>query len=60
MSTKKYTTEELYDMILEIDKADSNLQGWDLKFISNLVDNQRWEYSDKQIEHIMRIYDNNC
>lgn len=56
----KYSVKELYEMILEIDKSDSNLQGWDLKFISGLVDNKRWEYSNKQQEHIIRIYDRVC
>ncbi len=60
MSDKEYNSKELYETILEIDKSDSNLQGWDLKFISSLVDNQRWSYTESQQKNIIRIYDRVC
>lgn len=55
-----YTIDQIEEMIKHIDTYGKGLTKWEVKFISNLVDNQRWEYSDKQIENIIRIYDNKC
>lgn len=51
MKPKEYTK-----MIEEIDKSDLKLYGWDLQFISDLIDNPIRHYSEKQKENIERIH----
>ena len=45
------------EMVEEIDQSDLNLYGWDLQFISDLIDNPPRHYSEKQRKHIERIHE---
>ena len=43
-------------MVEKIDKSDLVLYGWDLQFISNLIDNPPRYYSDERRKQIERIH----
>ena len=51
MKPKEYTK-----MVEEIDRSNLKLYGWDLQFISNLIDNPIRHYSEKQKENIERLH----
>jgi len=47
-------------LVEHIDNFGKNLSAWEIKFISDLIDNPPETYSPKQIEIINRIYDEKC
>ena len=53
MKSKEYTK-----MIEEIDASELRLYGWDLQFISNLIDNPVRHYTTDQIKQIECDYKN--
>jgi len=57
---EKHKRFEPHVLVKHIDSFASNLNDWEIQFISNLIDNPPDIYSSKQLYHINRIYDNKC
>ena len=55
-----YTQKEILDLLIEVDEKATGLNDWEIKFISDLVDNPPNHFSDKQIKKIQELYDNWC
>ena len=51
---------ETNKVIKYIDEHGKGLADWDIKFISDLIDNPQEFYSDNQITQIYRIYEEKC
>ena len=47
-------------LVEHIDSFGKGLNEWEVKFISDLIDNPPRHYSKKQVSIINRIYDNKC
>jgi len=45
-----------YELIQHIDAFGKGLSEWEVNFIADLVDHERFVYTDKMIEVIERIY----
>ena len=56
-SNREFKPETLVEYI---DLFGKNLSDWEIKFISDLIDNPPDEYSPKQIEIINRIDNEKC
>ena len=56
----EYTDTQLEEMVREIDESGENLYGWNLDFITSLVDDEVKVFSIAQQEHIERIYNECC
>ena len=47
-------------LVEHIDEFGKKLSDWEIKFIADLIDNPRAEFSPKQVDIINRIYDEKC
>jgi len=55
----EYTDTQLREMVEEIDESGVDLKGWDLDFISDLMDRNVQVFSNDQATQIERIYEEN-
>ena len=48
------------ELVSHIDSFGKNLSKWEIEFIANLIDCPPEEYSPKQMDIIIRIYNEKC